>query len=107
MTQIDKDTGLPELPVGYYWHVKRSDLWASDYSYITIRRDRLKWGLFTVHDEYLSMICKSHEINTPDRLHRQVFQAWNLYGGDFRKRVTPAGEDFNPYGSYPPKSLRG
>lgn len=103
MTQIDVATGFPKLPEGFYWYVRRSS--ARDYSYITIRKDRLKWGLFTVHDEYLSMICYSNQIKTPSSLKYQVATAWSLYGSNFRERITPATDGFNPYGSYPPKNV--
>lgn len=99
MTQIDKATGFPKLPEGYYWHVRKSS--TGGYAYITIRKDRLLWGLIPTHPEYLSMICYTSEINTPDRLESQVFLAWNLYGRNFRDRLSPAGSNFTPYGRHP------
>jgi hypothetical protein len=103
MTEIDADTGFPKLPEGYYWHVMKSGM-GSPYAYISIRKDFLRWGLFTSSRQYLEMICTQHEIRTAKGLRKSVHEAWTLYGAQFRERVTPV-EIIDPYGSYPPKKL--
>ena len=103
MYTIDEETGLPELPEGYYWHVRKSGL-GSPYAYITIRKDKLVWGLFRLPYQYIETICKQTEITTVDGLRAQINRAWRLYGGEFSQLITP-GQAINPYGSYPPKKL--
>ncbi len=90
---IDENTGLPSLPEGYFWHV-RKDL-EGDY-HVTIRRG---WHyLLSYKVEGLWIVREPLTRNNVSYKAQRVYDKWQT-------RVANKSVDKELTGSYPPKTL--
>lgn len=97
---IDKTTGLPELPEGYYWNIDKvvveGWVFSSTSYYINIRRKTKVLGLFTITKEVFSRSIYVENL-TPQGIRsraKDVLEAWN------EKMALD-----NILGDYPPNTL--
>lgn len=89
--QLDSITGLPKVPEGYFWRVKKS---LHPYGYVQLRK-KLFIGSFLVE----STIFRQNELSE-----RTILSDARLTLGkvDFNPKPKPKK---NFYGNYPPKTI--
>lgn len=94
MTKIDKTTGLPELPEGYFWQVTGRNIIGN--FEVHLRKKVL--GFISKSIDYLQLVFLSEET---------VFNAARTLKSENWGTLYPALDmnDYTLIGKYPPKSL--
>lgn len=96
-TRLDKSTGLPEVPEGYFWRIKRWNYGHGPYSLRVELRRRLAFGLSVAVEDSLSR-------HTEEDILRSANQVLRLSAARIENRRTINERD-KFVGDYPPKSL--
>lgn len=114
---IDRDTGLPALPEGYWWEVAedKSDSWGVDYLVVGIMHDveilsywrRKPTGKFTptYYQKQVIEWSKFSQSSDPKTLIREL--ATEVYKKASYRWLAESRKEFleGLMGTYPPKSL--
>lgn len=96
MTNIDPATGLPQLPEGYFWRV-RKDTFFRQYSYIEIRKPGRLFG---------SKIVVQATRHTEDIDEQEIRTFADMLSEELEEKLNPKPRtEKNLFGDYPPKKL--
>lgn len=92
----DPDTGLPTIPVGYYWRISRT----TGYVHIKLMRKRKGWFSEEVRDSLVS----KYEY-TKDKLYNRALQLLHYWEEEERERAENPSPVLPKSGNYPPRKL--
>lgn len=92
---LDASTGLPVLPEGHFWRIRRS---LHPYAYIEVREKR-RFGSRKITE----IIAMQDELENRSVVLRKCAQALTQH----RERIERARPKFTGYGDYPPKKYAG